>query len=117
MRAFAEAFPDEEIVQQLVAQLPWGHNVKLIEALKGSEERLWYARQAVEHGWSRNVLVQTLTFFRLPRQHHKHLKSTNMLERLNVCDVHAPLIFQLRRSEADPRRSNELTEEYLTSSL
>lgn len=35
----------------------------------------------------------------------------------NVCDVHAPLIFQLRRSEADPRRSNELTEEYLTSSL
>ena len=36
---------------------------------------------------------------------------------LVVCAVHAPLIFQLRRSEADPRRSNELTEEYLTSSL
>lgn len=36
---------------------------------------------------------------------------------LTVCGVHAPLIFQLRRSEADPRRSNELTEEYLTSSL
>ncbi|KAB2701756.1 hypothetical protein F9K97_11050 [Brucella anthropi] len=34
-----------------------------------------------------------------------------------VCGVHAPLIFQLQRSEADPRRSNELTEEYLTSSL
>jgi transposase-like protein len=29
------------------------------------------------------VRGQTLTFFRLPRQHHKHLKSTNMLERLN----------------------------------
>ncbi|WP_276310625.1 DUF1016 N-terminal domain-containing protein [Rhizobium sp. CCGE 510] len=26
MRAFTEAFPDEEIVQQLVAHLPWGHN-------------------------------------------------------------------------------------------
>ena len=24
-----------------------------------------------------------MTFYRLPRQHHKHLKSTNMLERLN----------------------------------
>ncbi|OOG61829.1 hypothetical protein B0E45_32360 [Sinorhizobium sp. A49] len=35
----------------------------------------------------------------------------------NVCGVHAPLIFQLQRSEADPRRSNELTEEYLMSSL
>ncbi len=29
------------------------------------------------------TIEQTLTFFRLPRQHHKHLKSTNMLERLN----------------------------------
>ncbi|MBB4571297.1 DUF1016 N-terminal domain-containing protein [Rhizobium leucaenae] len=44
IRAFAEAFPNEEIVQQLVAHLPWGHNVKLIEMLKDSEERLWYAR-------------------------------------------------------------------------
>ena len=26
---------------------------------------------------------ETLTFYRLPRAHHKHLKSTNMLERLN----------------------------------
>ena len=60
MRAFAEAFPDGQIVQQLVAQLPWGHNVKLVEALKSDEERLWYARQAVEHGWSRNVLVHQI---------------------------------------------------------
>src|SRR6266851_857388 len=28
MRAFAEAWPDEAIVQQLVAQIPWGHNVR-----------------------------------------------------------------------------------------
>ncbi|MFQ6241859.1 DUF1016 N-terminal domain-containing protein [Sinorhizobium meliloti] len=34
MRAFAEAFPDEEIVQQLVARLPWGHNVKLIAGVE-----------------------------------------------------------------------------------
>jgi len=29
------------------------------------------------------TIDETLTFYRLPRQHHKHLKSTNMLERLN----------------------------------
>jgi putative transposase len=29
------------------------------------------------------TIEETLTFYRLPRQHHKHLKSTNMLERLN----------------------------------
>lgn len=57
MRAFAEAHPDREIVQQVVARLPWGHNVRLVEAVKDQAERLWYARQAIEHGWSRNVLV------------------------------------------------------------
>ena len=60
MRAFAEAWPDEPIVQQAVARLPWGHNVRLIEAVKGPDERLWYARQAVDHGWSRNVLVHQI---------------------------------------------------------
>jgi predicted nuclease of restriction endonuclease-like (RecB) superfamily len=43
-------------VQQVVAQLPWGHNVRLLDALKVPEHRAWYARQAIEHGWSRNVL-------------------------------------------------------------
>lgn len=57
MRAFAEAYRDGEIVQQVVANLPWGHNVRLLDALNSSEERLWYARQAIAHGWSRNVLL------------------------------------------------------------
>src|SRR5271163_3438179 len=60
MRSFAEAWPDQPIVQQAVARLPWGHNVRLLEAVKGPDERLWYARQAVEHGWSRNVLVHQI---------------------------------------------------------
>jgi predicted nuclease of restriction endonuclease-like (RecB) superfamily len=60
MRAFAEAYPDELIVQQVVARLPWGHNVRLVEAIKDEKERLWYARQAAEHGWSRNVLAHQI---------------------------------------------------------
>lgn len=60
MRAFAEAFPDEKVVQQLVAQLPWGHVIKLIETVKSLEQRLWYARQTVENGWSRNVLIHQI---------------------------------------------------------
>lgn len=51
MRAFAEAYPEAEIVQQVVAQLPWGHNLKLLEAIKDHNDRLWYARQAVANGW------------------------------------------------------------------
>ena len=34
-------------------------------------------------GWVEENIDETLTFYRLPRPHHKHLKSTNMLERLN----------------------------------
>lgn len=43
-------------VQQLVALLPWGHITVLIDKLDDDELRHWYAAQAVEHGWSRNVL-------------------------------------------------------------
>ncbi len=56
MRAFAEAWPDAEIVQQVAAQLPWGHNLVLLDRLKAPTERLAYARAAIEYGWSRNVL-------------------------------------------------------------
>ncbi len=31
MRAFAEVWPDLEIVQQLVAQIPWGHLVRILD--------------------------------------------------------------------------------------
>jgi hypothetical protein len=37
MRAFAEAWPDEPIVQQAVARLPWGHNVKPVRNFSASE--------------------------------------------------------------------------------
>lgn len=43
----------------------------------------WSARYPRLTTWVEETIEQTLTFFRLPRQHHKHLKSTNMLERLN----------------------------------
>jgi len=56
MRAFAAAYPDESIVQQLVAQLPWGHNIVLLEKVKDEQERLWYIEHAIEHGWSRSIL-------------------------------------------------------------
>ncbi|WP_246756934.1 DUF1016 N-terminal domain-containing protein [Bradyrhizobium neotropicale] len=60
MRAFAEAWPDREFVRQVVALLPWGNNVRLLDAVKAPEQRAWYARQAIEHGRSRNVLLHQI---------------------------------------------------------
>ncbi|WP_018918222.1 DUF1016 N-terminal domain-containing protein [Vreelandella zhanjiangensis] len=68
MRAFAEAWPDAEIVQQAVGQLPWGHNLVLLSKLKEPAERLAYAHAALEHGWSRNVLVMQIETRLLERQ-------------------------------------------------
>ena len=57
MRAFAQAYPDEQIVQHVAAQIPWFHNCVLLDKVKESEQRLWYAQKTVENSWSRNVLV------------------------------------------------------------
>ncbi|MDD5035072.1 MAG: PDDEXK nuclease domain-containing protein [Methylococcaceae bacterium] len=57
MRAFAEAWPDGEFVQGVLAQLPWYHQLALLDKLATEEARRWYAAKAIEHGWSRNVLV------------------------------------------------------------
>ena len=57
MRSFAEAYPDEAIVQAPLAQITWYHNITLVEKVKDSEQRLWYAQQTSVNGWSRNVLV------------------------------------------------------------
>ncbi|MDO5290674.1 MAG: PDDEXK nuclease domain-containing protein [Pseudomonadota bacterium] len=56
MRAFAAAWPDEAIVQQLVGRLPWGHNLVLLARLKTSAQRQAYAQRALLHGWSRAML-------------------------------------------------------------
>ena len=60
MRAFAEAWPDEQFVQQVAAQIPWFHNCVLLDKIRRQEDRIWYVRASIQHGWSRNVLVHQI---------------------------------------------------------
>lgn len=60
MRAFAQAWPDEAIVQEALAQLPWYHHLALLDKLPDSETRRWYVAKAIEHNWSRNILVMQI---------------------------------------------------------
>ncbi len=69
MRAFALAYPDPAIVQQMLdnCPLPWGHHIRLLDKVKDPAQRLWYMRAAVEYGWSRAVLehhIETRLFDR-----------------------------------------------------
>ena len=57
MKTFAAAWPKDSMLQAPLATLPWYHQIALLEKLSDSPTRLWYAAAAVEHGWSRNVLV------------------------------------------------------------
>ncbi len=104
MRAFAEAWRDEQIVQQLAGQLPWFHNVVLITRLKDYRAREWYARKAIAEGWSRVTLElnirsrlherqgQAVTNFdaRLPAPHsdlaHETLKDPYLFDFLGLGD-------------------------------
>jgi predicted nuclease of restriction endonuclease-like (RecB) superfamily len=68
MRAFAEAWPNSEFVQGVLAQLPWYHQLALLDKLPDAESRVWYAAKAIEHNWSRNVLVMQIESGLLERQ-------------------------------------------------
>ena len=43
--------------QPLVAQIPWAHNIILIQKIKDIDLRYWYMQKTLEHGWSRDVLA------------------------------------------------------------
>ena len=73
MRLFYEEYKDDVIWQQLVAKLPWGHNLLLIEKIKDKNIRKIYAENAIKNGWSRNVLA-----LQIDAEFHKRIgKSDN----------------------------------------
>lgn len=60
MRAFSEAWPKKEIVQRVIAQIPWRSNIVLLDKLEKPEERFWYAVQTIKNGWSQPVLCMQI---------------------------------------------------------
>ncbi len=46
-----------EVLQKYAFLLPWGHHVLLIEKIKDISIRLWYIKEAVEQGWTRDTLA------------------------------------------------------------
>ncbi|WP_158908593.1 PDDEXK nuclease domain-containing protein [Rectinema subterraneum] len=111
MRAFAAAWPDRHIVQEVLAQITWYHNIALLDKLDVPEVRLWYARKAHEEGWSRNILV-----LQIERCLHERLGKaiTNFPATLPPADSDMaaqvfkdPYLFDFLGTD-DPRREREL---------
>lgn len=57
MKAFYEEYKDDEEILQLVAKLPWKHNITLMQNIKDKNIRKWYMEKCFEEGWSNSVLV------------------------------------------------------------
>jgi predicted nuclease of restriction endonuclease-like (RecB) superfamily len=68
----AALFPPE-----LLLALPWGHHAELMTKVKDPTTRLWYMEAAVEHGWSRNVLMMQIE----SAVHHRLGKTTSNFAR------------------------------------
>jgi predicted nuclease of restriction endonuclease-like (RecB) superfamily len=60
MRTFAETYKDDQFLQQAVAKIPWGHNVRILDYVKDPDEREFYIQKTIERGWSRNILVHQI---------------------------------------------------------
>jgi predicted nuclease of restriction endonuclease-like (RecB) superfamily len=56
MARFAEAWEEDSIGHQLGAQIPWRHNIAIIDQIKDRPTREWYIKKTIEQGWSRSVL-------------------------------------------------------------
>ncbi|MBA8667874.1 DUF1016 domain-containing protein [Holosporaceae bacterium 'Namur'] len=81
MRKFAFTFSEPSIVQQVAAQLPWGHNLLLLDKKLTIETYLWYARKVIENGWSRIVLDHQIDIRLYEREGNKD-KISNFKETL-----------------------------------
>jgi predicted nuclease of restriction endonuclease-like (RecB) superfamily len=111
MRAFAAAWSDPKLVQRVVARLPWRHNIALLERLDDAKTRLWYAEQALHHGWSQPILCLQIDH----RAHQRHGKAlTNFKATLPPADSDManqvfkdPYLFDFIGT-ADPRREREV---------
>lgn len=60
MAKYALAYPEREFVQTVSAQIPWSHNVAILEKVKEYDARIWYIQKTAKNGWSHSVLIHQI---------------------------------------------------------
>lgn len=103
MRKFAEIYHDSNCAAA-AAQIPWGHNMVLLDKLQSIDQMLWYVQQTLQNGWSRSVLEMWIESNLYNRQGKA---VTNFKQ--NLPQVDTDLAEQLLK---DPYNFNFLTIEY-----
>lgn len=76
MRQFYMEYKNYSNLQQLVRELPWGHNILIFSKIKNPDERKYYLKASAQMGWSRNVLLNQIKsdayarYLQGPKQHN-----------------------------------------------
>ncbi len=60
MKRFYEQYQNKPKLRQLVAEIPWGHNLLIISKIKEEDAREYYIKASKDYGWSRNVLLNQI---------------------------------------------------------
>jgi len=78
MRRLYDEYKNKPFLQQLVAEIPWGHNLLIMEKIYGDKEREYYIKSSRDLGWSRNVLLNQVKAgayeFSLKQKYHNFPK-------------------------------------------
>lgn len=82
MRQFATLYSENEFAKQAVSQLPWGHIILLMQQVKDSSAREWYAQNTLKNGTARGVLMMQIEQNLYERQGIDAHKITNFVQTL-----------------------------------
>ena len=113
MKKFYAEISSDEKVQMASAQIPWSHNMLILDKVKNIDERLWYMQKCVENGWSVDVLeIQIDT--KLYERQGKAIKDNNFKDKLL-----SPLSDMANSMQKDPYIFNLplLKEKYVETEL
>lgn len=76
MKSFYDEYKEDDEFVQLVAQIPWKHNITLMQKVKDKKIRKWYMERCLEEGWSDSILVYQIETNLYSRQ-EKAIKHNN----------------------------------------
>ncbi len=72
---------EDAIVQQLVAQIPWGHNIVILAKTKNKSEALFYVRKTIERDIEKPIGVSEYKLNQLlPDKYRKSLPTIEEIE-------------------------------------
>ena len=101
MVQFYKEYSNDEFVQPIVAQIPWTHNIILIQKIKDKSLRFWYMEQTLKNGWSKDILSLMINS-------EVHNRTGNLVS--NFSQILPPLESDLvQQSFKDPYRFDFLT--------